>query len=165
MGSVLQLVPNLIGQSTAFQNDYDTARLNVDELARSQRLETANAVAARREGALGVGLMRSRGTATAAAARAAFASNNVDASSGTAAQMQQASADTAELDASTIRANALAAALGHQETARKYGIEEQRLRTKYDIGGSQLLSQAEGDSYLRMSSSILGAAGDMFGGK
>lgn len=103
-------------------------RLNLQELERSAALEDANATAVLRRGSLESGLLQSRGSVLAGAQRVAFASAGVDASTGTAADVMDASSIWSDFDASVARNDARRAAMGHKEVARRYRVEQQNIR-------------------------------------
>jgi hypothetical protein len=168
MGSVVSLIPQLIGGSIQQENDRTTARMNIAELRRSSYLEQANSAAILQQGNTAAGLRRQAGEQAAGQARVALADSNVDMGSGTAAQLVASSAQNADLDASNIKSNALAQALGHQEVARRYDIQRSQIANKWGLDKSatseDFLSPADGEYYGKVATSVLGAAVGMFGG-
>jgi hypothetical protein len=115
----------------AKRNELATNMLdNVAELELGVDSENKAAADAASRGGHNVALARRRASGVTAAQRVAFAANNVDASSGTAAKLQDAAMAAGEEDADTLRANALAEALGHKTTAEKYGRDIKRVQRK-----------------------------------
>lgn len=98
------------------------------EYARSAAMEAQNAVAARMRGGIAAGRRRMAGSALGGTQKVAYAMGGIDASSGTAAQTSSSSAIFAELDAQTISNNAVREAFGHEESARKYRREAQKIK-------------------------------------
>lgn len=132
----LSVIPESFAKVAAYQAEHYAALDNMEEFNRSAKMEDANAAAALRRGAMQAGLLRSRGTQVAAAQRVAFAANNVDATSGSAADAQASSEMLSELDAETARNNARAQALGHQTSARRYRKEFDKLNERHGIDGT-----------------------------
>lgn len=107
--------------------DSDSLAFNFRRLAEARRGQEGRATDALNLGAMEAGRIRQKGSDIAAQQAVAFASNNLDASSGTPAALVDASRMYAELDASTAMNNARRVALGHKEAAREYEREGQRL--------------------------------------
>lgn len=131
----LSVIPESFAKVSAHEAEKASALINIGELNRSADQERANAAAALKRGSLEAGMLRVRGERVAAAQRVAFAEGNVDSSSGTAADVQDAAVAVSELDAQTARNNARAAALGHQTAERRYRTESERLDRRYRSGG------------------------------
>lgn len=128
------------------QGERDAAtQTNLAELKKGWESEDAAAADARARGAHQAALARQQASQVAGQQRVAFAANSVIGSSGTAAKLQEATIAAGMDDAETIRANAIAEAMGHKQTAERYRTEKQR----------QL--QARDNAF---SSSIIGWAGN-----
>lgn len=103
-------------------NDFNYRRLyDAKKYSEGQATDELN------RGAMDAGLIRQKGSAIEAQQAVAFASNGIDASTGTPASIMDASRMYAELDASTTMNNARRAALGHKQAAKDYEREAQRL--------------------------------------
>ena len=72
------------------------------------------------QGARQAGAARVQGSQVHGAQRVALAANGLDASSGTAADLQASTSIFSELDATTAQNNARAAALGHDAVLQRY---------------------------------------------
>lgn len=109
-------------------------------------------------GARQAGESRTRGTQLQGAQRVAIATNNLDASSGTAADLQASSAIFSEMDADTARNNARAAALGHDAVLQRYDDALKDIERKKDERQAAYVAQW-GKRALSFTSSALGGAG------
>lgn len=118
-------VAGLVMQTNENRAAFD---INHAELKKGWLSEDLAATDAFSRGAREAGMARQRGSQVLGTQRVAFAQNQVDSSSGTAAKLAEATDYAAEQDATTIKANALAEALGHQQTAQKYRTENTRQR-------------------------------------
>lgn len=109
------------------QGERDAAtQTNLAELKKGWESEDAAAADARARGSHEAALAIRRASQTTGAARVAFAANNVLGTSGTAAKVQEATVAAGLEDADAIRANALAEAMGHKQTAQRYRTEATR---------------------------------------
>ena len=118
---------------------------NKRELQRGWESEEAAAADAMARSGHEAGKTKQQASQVAGAQRVAFAANNMVGSTGTAAKLADVN-EAAGLDnAETIRANALAEALGHRQTAGRYRAEVQK----------QAAANANA-----LSSSMIGWAGD-----
>ena len=164
MGGFVGTLTQAIGGGIALSQEQDAGNraldINAAQLKRGWGSEDLAAVDSLQRGARAIGLAREQGTDTAGAARVALAANNLDASSGTGLALQQKSIVQGELNANTIRANALAEALGHQQTSQKYHDElarqAQAQKDKIQAGYTKLATSTVG--------SFLSSAGSAIGG-
>jgi hypothetical protein len=164
MAGLLDLL-DIFTKPVQWTAEHNAAVTNMGELARSAAMEDANAVAAARRGSLEAGLYRARGTLTNAEQRVGYTVGNVDATTGTAADVQAGAAIFSELDALTARNNARRAALGHAEVARRYRMQADELGRKYVYGGILGGGSAQDAMVAGSLKSAIGAAVDGFGGQ
>lgn len=150
----------------AFTKQRETSLGNMAELERSATMERANATAVLERGAMAAGRQRMAGTQLAGQQRLAYAMGGIDSASGTAAQTMRSSAAFSELDAETLRNNAIREAFGHQESARRYAASAKKIRDYYLAPDSAGPSPADTEFGLKLASSaLLGAANFGMGGK
>jgi len=154
----LTAVFSALSESMAFEEKKRTDFENAGEFSRAADLERKNASATRMRGAAAAGRQRMAGSALASNQRLAYAMGNIDAGSGTAAQTMESSAIFSELDAQTLQNNAVRAAFGHEESARKYAAESKRLTGQYWIGGADYLNSADAAFDFKLASSALSSA-------
>jgi hypothetical protein len=136
MGAV-QAFAGIVKRAVAWRAEMDAAIEQVGELERAAAAEEFNATSALLRGAQEAGRYRARGGLLQGQQATGFASGNVDASSGSAADVQDASRMLVELDAQTARNNAIRQAFGHKAVARRYLSEVDRLDRRYGIYGRQ----------------------------
>jgi hypothetical protein len=126
------------------ERDREAFAINKARLLRSVRQQESAAVGAGVEGGRQSGLLRSRGAQVLGEQRMAYAMGNVDATSGTAALVQDTTSLFTELDVSNTQNNARAQALGHRMTAQSYRDEmaqqEIELRGRDAERGARLAS-------------------------
>lgn len=134
-GDVLNLFTGLFGKVMAHEEKRRVALLEMSELDRAAKVADTNARLSLEQGALAAGWKRIEGTRMAQQQRLAFATAGIDPNSGTAAQLEQSTAAMAEQDAVALRNNAVRAAFGHQEVARKARLEVSELDRKWRSGG------------------------------
>ena len=106
-------------------------------------------------GAKQAGESRTRGTLFQGAQRVAIAANNLDASSGTPADLQASSAIFSEMDAATAQNNARAAALGHDAVLQRYEDAARDIDRKKDERQAAYVAQW-GKRALSFTTSALG---------
>ncbi|MDP2270918.1 MAG: hypothetical protein Q8K32_09320 [Archangium sp.] len=104
------------------------------------------------------GEARIRGSQLQGSQRVAIAANNLDASSGTAADLQASSAIFSEMDAATAQNNARAAALGHDAVLQRYDDAYKDIDRKKDERIAGYAAQF-GKRAVAFTSSALGGAG------
>jgi len=104
------------------------AAMNAAELERSARQAEAARLDALRRGQLAEARRRLEVGQVRGAQTVAYSAGNIDASTGTAAQVGMATDAIGELDAMTLRANAWREAFGFQETARSMRIKASQTR-------------------------------------
>lgn len=114
---------------------------NKDRIQVAMARQRRARVMALEEGARQAGQARTQGSQVLGAQRVALAINNLDATSGTAADLQASSAIFSELDATTAQNNARAAALGHDAVLQRYDdalrdIDRQRDARAAAFGGA-----------------------------
>ncbi len=144
----------------------EAARENMIELDRSADMEAVNAVAARQRGAAAAGRKRMEGSAIAGQQRLAYAMGNVASGSGTAAQTQASSAIWSELDATTLRNNAVREAFGHEESARRYATASKKILDREYAPDKAGMSPADAEFNFKLASSaLMSAASFGMGGK
>lgn len=144
----------------------EAALTNMNELQKSSEKEAANAVAARQRGATAAGRKRMEGSAIAGQQRLAYAMGNVASGSGTAAQTQASSAVWNELDATTLRNNAVREAFGHEESARRYAVASKKILDRELAPDSAFGSPADTEFGFKLASSaLMSAASFGMGGK
>lgn len=170
MGQALTIIPNLITKSLAHEADRAAADLNVREYRRSEAAEEANAQAALARGNRDAATILARGSAVEGAQLSALAAGGVDSSSGTAADLLASTRLIADLDATTTRNNARAAAFGSRQVARKYRLDRERLASRWeDPQQFGLMSPADTEFNIDLATSALGGAASFgfsgFGGK
>lgn len=134
MGAV-QTFTGILKQVAAYDAEKYAALEQVGELERAAAAENFNATSALLRGAQDAGRYRAQGGLVQGQQATGFALGNVDASSGSAADVQASSRMMAELDAQTARNNAIRQAFGHKEVARKYRAEVDRLDKRYGFYG------------------------------
>lgn len=149
----------------------DAIAFNVNETQQSaidaqnrQRIELAIArerrarVMALEQGARQAGAARTQGTRVLGAQRVALAANNIDAGSGTAADLQASSAIFSELDATTAANNARAAALGHDAVLQRYEDAARDIGRQKDARSAAYAAQW-GKRVVNFTGSALGGEG------
>ncbi len=127
---------NSIGRETQFQLNEDQANIRLSQYAEED---------AKARGGLAAGEARMEGSQLAATQGFLYANSGVDATVGTAANVQAATAALAEKDALTIKNNAAREAWGHAKTTKK-------LKTQMNMN----LGRAND----RMTATILGGLAD-----
>ena len=140
MGAWAAAIQGVLGVDSAIgegRQDAKQARLNTE-------LANAAAADALQRGAADAGQMRQAGAQLAARQAVAYANSGVDASVGTAANVQASAAAQAELEAKTLENNAMREAFGY----KKHGLDFQ---TQAGINASRRAREAAGTA--------LGAAG------
>lgn len=156
------IIPDSFAKVLKYEADKEAALRNMGELRRSASAADANAVSALQLGGQQAGLLEARGSMLAGQQRVGYAIGNVDASSGTAADVQASSRIFSSLDAQTARNNAVRQAFGHREVARKYRLEADVLDSRYatgDVGHGALGGGTANDELtLSLGLSALGAA-------
>lgn len=144
----------------------EAALTNMVELDRSAGLEAKNAVAVRQRGSAAAGRKRMEGSAIAGQQRMAYAMGNVASGSGTAAQTQASSAVWNELDATTLRNNAVREAFGHEESARRYATASKKILDRELAPDRAGMSPADAEFSFKLgSSALMSAASFGMGGK
>lgn len=118
--SILSIPMGAIGLSTFASENASATNYANNELRQGWESEESAAVTELQNAAAASNASRRRASITIAAQRVAFAANNVDASSGTAAKFQESAFAAGEDEAVTARANAMAQVLGHKQTAQRY---------------------------------------------
>lgn len=121
--ALVDLGVGVAGKIASDGADYEAelaSRREREAAIRSVRLQQADAL---ERGGRAVGRARERGSQVQGQQRVAFAAGGLDASSGTAALLQQSTASAAELDAMTEKNNARREALGHKMTERRIVAE------------------------------------------
>lgn len=162
----LSAILQAFGQADAFTKEREAALDNMAELERSARMEEANATAVMQRGALAAGRQRMAGSDLAGQQRIAYAMGSIDSTSGTAAATMRSTAAFSELDAETLRNNAIREAFGHKESARRYAAESKRIRDRYLAPDSALGSPADTEFGFKLASSaLMGAASFGMGGQ
>lgn len=131
---------------------------NMNELHRSSELEAANAVAVRVRGAMAAGRKRMEGSAIAGQQQLAYAVGNVASNSGTAAQTIASSKVWSELDATTLRNNAVREAFGHEESSRRYAAASKKILDRELAPDSAGMSPADAEFSFKLGSSALMSA-------
>lgn len=106
-------------------------------------------------GARQAGEARIRGSQLQGSQRVAIAANNLDASSGTAADLQASSAIFSEMDAATAQNNARGAALGHDAVLQRYEDARKDIDRKKDERQAAYVAQW-GKRALSFTTSALG---------
>lgn len=169
--SIGNVVQSVLGMFTTLgqigqEGEADRAAfaINQQRVMRSIREQERAAQQIEAEGGRLAGLHRTRGTGVQAAQRVGFAAGNVDASTGTAADAQAASAIVSELDAQTARNNALAQALGHRQAARGLGEDLQQMELQLRGRDRERMARFTG-SWLGAGTSVLNMAAGFGGGK
>jgi hypothetical protein len=163
----LDMIFQMFAKADAFTKTRETALENATEFDRSASMSEENAVASRQRGSVAAGRARAQGSAIEGQQRLAYAVGSIDSSSGTAAQTMNASGIYAELDAQTLRNNAVREAFGHEESARRYRNESRKIRDHYLAPDKAGMSPADAQFNMEMSASALGGAASfgMGGGK
>lgn len=126
-----------LGLAAEAQAENEAAAINSREWNRAWRASKAMEVDALRRGARQAGLLRMRGTHVQGQQRVVQAMGNVDASSGTAAQVSDATGIWASLDSETALFNARSEALGHRRVQQALVDEGRRAaleRRNRDVG-------------------------------
>lgn len=139
---------------------------NATEMYRSAKMEDSNAVAARVRGGEAAGRKRMEGSVLMGQQRIAYAMGGISSNSGTAAQTQVSSRAWNELDATTLRNNAVREAFGHEESSRRYKAEVKRIVDRELAPDSNFMSPADAEFGFKLGSSLLTSAlGFGLGGK
>jgi len=134
---------------------------NAAALNRSAAMEDQNAAMARIRGGTAAGRRRMAASALGGTQKVAYAMGSIDANSGTAAATSSSSAIFAELDAQTLQNNAVREAFGHEESARKYRADSQKLKD-YASRESERRGLYAAGEFLKMGTNVASALG---GGK
>lgn len=153
------------GLTEAIAASVDEGRQAAIDAENRRRIEVA--IAAERKarvltlqrGAEQAGAARTRGTQLLGAQRVAIASNNLDASSGTAADLQASSAIFAEMDAATAQNNARAAALGHDAVLQRYEDAAREIDRQKDARNAAYAAQFGKRAVAFVGSALGGGAG------
>jgi len=163
----LDLIFQMFAKADAFTKTRETALGNANELDRSASMSEENAVATRQRGGAAAGQARARGSAVEGMQKLAYAVGSIDSTSGTAAATMRSSNLYAELDAQTLRNNAVREAFGHEESARRYRNESRKIRDHYLAPDSAGMAPADVQLGMELAGSALGGAASfgMGGGK
>lgn len=122
--TLLSVGVGLVGSAVSVDAQAREGEANALELERSARQAEAARLDALRRGQVG----EVRG-----AQSVAFAAGGIDGTTGTALQVADATERVGELDALTIRANAVREAFGHQETARGLAMKARNTRENTQV--------------------------------
>jgi hypothetical protein len=125
---------SLIGGAVQAGNASREAQMNAEELDRSARQAEAAQLDAVRRGAIAESRRRLEVGQVRGAQQVAYAASGVDASTGTPAQVGAASDVMGEMDAQTLRLNAIREAFGFAETARSMRIRARQTRDNAGAG-------------------------------
>lgn len=157
----ISAIMDAFAMSDAYDKTKATALDNAVELTRASRMEQADAVAIRQQGAAAAGRQRQAGTQLQGQQKIAYAMGDIDSSSGTAAQTINSSAIFNELDAKTLESNAVRAAFGHEESARRYTRASKKLIDYYQAPDKAGMSPADAEFGFKLATSALGSAASM----
>lgn len=150
--TLLSIGTGLVGSALTADAQAREGQQNAAELERSARQAEAARLDALRRGQVAEARKRMEVGEVRGAQTVAFAASGIDGTTGTAAQVGLATERIGELDALTIRANAVREAFGHKETARGLGMRARQTRanTSTNIfntlaaGGAAALNQGAG---------------------
>lgn len=131
--TLLSVGIGLVGSGVSAAAQAREGAQNAAELERSARQAEAARLDALRRGQTAVARKRLETSQVRGAQAVAFASANIDSTTGTAAQVGQATELVGELDALTIGANAAREAFGHQETARGLAMKARNTRANTSV--------------------------------
>lgn len=121
---------SLVGGIAQADSASREAANNAAELERSAKQAERARLDAIRRGSMAESQRRMEVGRTLAAQQVGYTAAGIDASTGTAAAVADASSRLGELDALTIRANAMREAFGHAETARGLRLRAKNVREK-----------------------------------
>lgn len=153
LGKVGSTVFGMAAQDQAMLAESDANFLNRQEVTRAEGASRANAADVLAQGAIAAGQARLGASQLQARQSVAYTASGVDAGQGTAAQVVDFTGFMGEAQARAAKNDALRAALGHQEMARKYRITRRQLENE---------QQARQDGhFLRQLSTFLGGSGDV----
>ncbi len=131
--TLLSVGIGLVGSAASAEAQGREGAQNAAELERSARQAEAARLDALRRGQVAAARKRMEVGEVRGAQTVAFAAGGIDGTTGTALQVADATERVGELDALTIRANAVREAFGHQETARGLAMKAQNTRENTSV--------------------------------
>lgn len=162
----LSAIFEAFASADAFTKQREAQLANATEFTRSASMEEANATAARQRGAQAAGRKRMEASDLVGQQKIAYAMGGVASGSGTAAQTIGSSRAWSELDAESLRNNAVREAFGHEESARRFRMQSKKITDYYLAPDRAGMAPADVEFGVKLgSSALMGAASFGFGGK
>lgn len=136
-GKVANDVIQFVGDMFAFDATTKSYQYQMAQADENARIAAAAARDALVRGGLIEGSIRMRGSAMNSEARAAFAASGIDASSGTAADIQATTTTMSEFDAHLAQNNTLREAMGYRLQQKRFQEERSNLVDEWSAKNAQ----------------------------